>query len=138
MNPISAIATETTIHLNLFSYGIKVGSYEKYPDNSLIYDIRNEHTEHVKIPEGKYQTGLDASFRKKLFRNENFAELLEKITTDITNKITINTPINVVIMCHRRKHRSVSMVEELFHHFNDCRNDSNIKYKVSKIHLSLD
>lgn len=139
--------TTTTINLHLFSYGINVGSYEKYPDDSIIYDIRKEHTEHVKIPEGKYQSGLDASFRKKLLKNENFAELLEKIKTDICNlqidAEATQRPINVVIMCHRGKHRSVSIVEELFNHFNnynycDDTKNMNIKYNISKVHLSMD
>ena len=123
------------IQLNLYSYGSNVGSYEDCPDNSIIYDIRKEHTEHVKIPEGKFQTGLDESFRKKLFRNENFSKLLQTYENEITDLINKHTdgPINVVIMCHRGQHRSVSIVEELYKYFS---NNTNIE--INKKHLSMD
>ena len=123
------------IQLNLYSYGINVGSYEKYPDDSIIYDISKEHTEYVKIPEGVNQTGLDNSFRKKLFKNENFARLLQKYKIDITNLInnSKNNNINIVIMCHRGQHRSVSIVEELYKYFS-----SNQNVMVNKKHLSMD
>ena len=122
--------------LNLYSYGANVGSYEKYPDDSIIYDIRNEHTEHVKIPEGRTQTGLDESFRKKLFKNENFANLLHDYKNNIVDMISsakTNSTINIVIMCHRGQHRSVSIVEELYEYFKN-----NEKIEVRKEHLSMD
>ena len=122
------------MQLNLFSYGANVGSFEKYPDDSIIYDIRNEHTKDVKIPEGKTQTGLDTSFRSKLFKNEYFLNLLQQYKKDILHLIdTNNDNINIVVMCHRGQHRSVSIVEELYLYFV-----KNTNITVSKTHLSMD
>ena len=123
------------MQLNLYSYGSNIGSYEDCPDNNIIYDIRKEHTEHVKIPEGKFQSGLNETFRKKLFKNENFSTLLQTYKNEITDLIgkRENNPINIVIMCHRGHHRYVSMVEELYKYFS---NNTNIE--INKKHLSMD
>tara|TARA_B100000073_G_scaffold303411_1_gene271447 strand:+ start:187 stop:576 length:390 start_codon:yes stop_codon:yes gene_type:complete len=125
------------IQLNLYSYGCNIGSYEIYPDDSIIYDVRHVHINEVKTPREVNHTGLDKTFRKSLFQNSNLSYLLETYINDIqkliNNGASQNT-INIVVISDTGQHRSVSIVEELYLFFNKI-NSKNIY--VNKKHLSM-
>lgn len=115
--------------INLFSYGCNEGSIDPYPDDGLVFDIRKLHSKEVKVRDMENQTGLNRKLRQKLLQNFEFVDKLEEIMHAVSE--SNNEQINVTVMCHQGKHRSVSVVEALREHFE---NDA----KVTVRHLSLE
>ncbi|MGL5972553.1 MAG: RNase adapter RapZ [Oscillospiraceae bacterium] len=122
-----------TLNVHISSFGFKYG-IAKTAD--IVLDVRCLPNPFY-VDSIKKKTGLDQEVRDYVFSFSESIELREKLK-DLTSfllplyKKEGKSQLEIAIGCTGGKHRSVSMVEELYNYLKDE------KYKIKKLHRDIE
>ncbi|KAL9647172.1 hypothetical protein ABK040_004888 [Willaertia magna] len=106
------------VNVNILTFGKEYGRPENSTYN-FIYDLR-EFPNPLTTQKRKTMTGLHKELRSDFFSNESVQTFFKECFTQIGKEIIkifksdVETKeINILVFCHKGKHRSVAFAEEL-------------------------